>query len=118
MVVLRTNFVQDAVSSSTRCATCQRQFRDPPKASFRAHHHTAKSHRARHIALPRPHVVCKSASAKLQSETELFLEKLEEENAEVSITASDLRSQLVQLESQVIMVDSNRLPYRPQSISL
>lgn len=98
MVVVRANLLQDAVS---RCATCRGQFRDIRKACVRGHHHTARSRRVTRVALPRPCVTCKSASTQLQSETELFLKRLDEESAEVSITASDLRSQLEQLENQV-----------------
>ncbi|KAL3147925.1 Magnesium chelatase, variant 3 [Trebouxia sp. C0010 RCD-2024] len=97
MVFAKANLAQDAVSSSRRCAACLGHLRTAPVCA----HHTARSYRATQKALPHPHAVRMSASAKLQSETELFLEKLEEESAEVSITAPDFRSQLVQLEDQL-----------------
>ncbi|KAL3147924.1 Magnesium chelatase, variant 2 [Trebouxia sp. C0010 RCD-2024] len=98
MVFAKANLAQDAVSSSRRCAACLGHLRTAPVCA----HHTARSYRATQKALPHPHAVRMSASAKLQSETELFLEKLEEESAEVSITAPDFRSQLVQLEDQAM----------------
>lgn len=101
MVFAKANLAQNAMSSSRPCSACRGLLRNLHRAPVYAHYHTARSSRATDTALPRPHVVCKSAFAKLQSETELFLERLEEESAEVSIAASDLRSQLVQLESQV-----------------
>ena len=45
--------------------------------------------------------LCRSAAARLQSETELFLDNLEKETATSAVPASDLRNQLRQLESQV-----------------
>ena len=43
-----------------------------------------------------------STAAQLQSETELFLDNLEKETANENLPASDLRSQLQQLEEQVL----------------
>lgn len=99
MVVVVAHLGQPVGSSCRRYTFSQRQARYLRQAF--ASHRNARSRRAAVVAWPRPSVTCKSAPAQLQSETELFLEQLEQESAEVSITASDLRAQLVQLESQV-----------------
>ena len=98
MVIVAENLARHVGSRSQRCAASREHFRE---ASVCARPRTARSRKAIGVALPRTSVTCKSAPAQLQSETELFLENLEQESAEVSITASDLRAQLVQLEKQV-----------------
>lgn len=98
MVVAVENLARHVGSISRRCAASRGQLR---KASVCSRSCTGRSRKATGAELPRTSVKCKSASAQLQSETELFLENLEQENAEVSITASNLRSQRVQLENQV-----------------
>lgn len=110
MVVVVAHLVYPVGSSCRRCKPSQRQVCDLRQAYACASHRNARSRRAAAVAGPRPSVTCASASAQLQSETELFLEKLEEESSEVSITASDLREQLVQLESQVDDLAGRSLP--------
>lgn len=106
MVVVVAHFVHPVGSSCRRCTPSRRQVCELRQASACASHRNARSCRATVVAWPRPSAICKSAPAQLQSETELFLEKLEQESAEVSITAADLRAQLVQLESQVYALTS------------
>ena len=98
MTIVLENLARHVGSSSRRCAASRGQLQ---RASVFARPRTERSCNTAGVALPRTSVMCKSASAQLQSETELFLENLEQESAEVSITASDLRAQLVQLENQV-----------------
>ena len=112
MVVIVENLARHVGSSSRRCAASRGHLR---KASVYAHPRIARSRKATGVALPRTSITCKSASAQLQSETELFLENLEQESAEVSITASDLKAQLVQLENQVNDLISH---HKSKSVSL
>ena len=98
MVIVVENLARHVGSSSRGCAASRGKLR---QASVCAHSRTARPHKAAGVLLPRFSVTCKSASAQVQSETELFLEKLEQESAEVSIATSDLRAQLVQLENEV-----------------
>lgn len=98
MVIVVENLARHVGSGSRHGAASRGQL---CKLSVYAHPHTARSRKATGVPLPRKYVTCKSAPAQLQSETELFLENLEQESAEVSIAASNLRGQLVQLEDQV-----------------
>ena len=84
---------------SAKCSAVHKQAVRSVQAA--AHNRVPKRSRSRQGSLPRSFVTCNSASAQLQSETELFLEQLEETSEEFPLSASYMKSQLVQLESQV-----------------
>ena len=99
MVAVGSAMLRDAMSGSKRCASCAVHAR--PACTARAFTHTQPSRkRCKPIQLAsRPSVACSSTSAQLQSETELFLDNLEQETD--LLPESALRSQLQQLEHQV-----------------
>ena len=95
--------LRDAVSLSRRHANSSAHHRRMCTARVFARASPHMPYKGGNHARPaaRPCVTCSSTSAQLQSETELFLDNLEKESAAELPSGSDLRAQLLQLESQV-----------------
>ena len=93
--------LRDAVSGSGRCATCSLRCTHSRAAVTFTSCRTSRKRGRRSQTAARPRVTCSSASAQLQSETELFLDSLEKETASELPSESDLTVQLRKLETQV-----------------
>ena len=93
--------LRDAVSGSRRCASYSPHFIHSRAAvTFAARWKSRKRSRRSQMAV-RPPVTSSSASAQLQSETELFLDSLEKETASELPSESNLIVQLRKLKTQV-----------------
>jgi len=93
--------LRDAVSGSSRRASCSLRFTHSRAAVTFASCRTSRKRSRRSQIAVRPPVTCSSASAQLQSETELFLDSLEKETASELPSESNLTVQLPKLETQV-----------------
>ena len=104
MVATGSALLRDAVSGYGRLAGCSPQLR--PSSATRAASCTNLPVRRRsrppHLAA-RLSVSCTSTASQLQSETELFLDKLEKDALTELPSGSDLKAELQQLESQVTL---------------
>ncbi len=96
--------LRKAVSGSRRCASCNIRYTHSRAAVTFTSCRTSRKRSRRSQTAARPPVICSSASAQLQSETELFLDSLEKETASELPSDSDLTVQLRKLESQVSSV--------------
>ena len=96
--------LRDAVSGSRRCASCSPRYTHSRAAAAFASCRTSRKRSRRSQIAVRPPVTCSSASAQLQSETELFLDSLEKETASQLPSESNLIVQLRKLETQVSSV--------------
>ncbi len=92
---------RDAVPGSRRRASCSLRFTHSRAAVTFASCRTSRKRSRRSQIAVRPPVTCSSASAQLQSETELFLDSLEKETASELPSESNLTVQLRKLETQV-----------------
>lgn len=96
--------LRDAVSGYRRCASYSPYFtHSRATVTFASCRKSRKRSRRSQMAV-RPPVTCSSASAQLQSETELFLDSLEKETASELPSESNLTVQLRKLETQVSSV--------------
>ncbi|DBA83121.1 TPA: Magnesium chelatase [Trebouxia sp. C0005] len=92
--------LRDAVSGYRRCASYSPYFtHSRATVTFASCRKSRKRSRRSQMAV-RPPVTCSSASAQLQSETELFLDSLEKETASELPSESNLTVQLRKLETQ------------------
>ncbi len=96
--------LRDAVSGSKGCASCSLRYTRSRAAVTFTSCRTSRKRCRRSQNAARPPVTCSSASAQLQSETEIFLDSLEKETASELPSESDLTVQLRKLESQVSSV--------------
>ena len=103
MVACGPALLRPAVSCSKRCASCSFYSRQSRVAVAFSHapHRAASKRRQRPQVIVLRCVACSSTAAQLQSETELFLDNLEKETAAEVPSESNLKAQLLQLESQV-----------------
>ncbi len=93
--------LRDAVSGSRQCASCSLRYTHSRAAVTFTSCRTSRKRSRRSPIAVRPPVTCSSASAQLQSETELFLDSLEKETASELPPESKLTAQLRKLETQV-----------------